>query len=175
MNALKTILPVLPAGFNMPIMIVLHISAASDGYWIEMLNDLCKIRVKEADEKEKIQKGYAYIAPSNYHLLIERDETFTLSTDKKVNFARPSVDVLFESAAYVYKEQLIGIVLSGANSDGAVGAQRIKKYGGLVIVQDPATAEAASMPASAIKKLTVDHIAPLEKIAEILMELNKQS
>ncbi len=175
MNALRTILPVLPAGFNMPIVIVQHISATSNSYWIEMLNNLCKIHIKEADEKEKIQSGYAYIASPNYHLLIERDETLSLSADKRINFARPSIDVLFESAAEVYKESLVGIILSGANSDGTEGIRRIKEYGGLVIAQDPATAASAVMPSSAIQKSAVDHILSLQRITEILMEINKQS
>lgn len=175
MNALKTILPVLPAGFTMPVIIVQHMGATSGGYWIEILNGLCKLHIKEAEEKEKIQIGYVYIAPPNYHLLIERDETLTLSSDKRVNFARPSIDVLFESAADVYKKGLIGIILSGSNSDGVQGLQKIKSYGGLVIAQDPATAESGFMPASAIEKLAVDHVSSLERIAGILIEINKQS
>lgn len=175
MNALKTILPVLPEGFTMPIIIVQHIGAASGNYWIEMLNNLCKLYVKEADEKEKVQQGYVYIAPPNYHLLLEQDETLSLSTDKRVNFARPSIDVLFESAADVYKERLVGVILSGSNSDGTEGVRKIKKYGGLVIAQDPETAESAFMPASAIEQSAVDHISSLESIAEILMAINKPS
>lgn len=175
LNALKAILPVLPEGFTMPIIIVLHIGAVSGSYWIEMLNNLCKLHVKEADEKEKIQQGYVYIAPPNYHLLIERDETLSLSIDKRVNFARPSIDVLFESAADVYKERLIGIILTGANNDGTEGVRKIKKYGGLVIAQDPETAESAVMPASAIEKSAVDHISSLGRVTELLMEINKQS
>lgn len=174
MNALKAILPVLPAGFSMPVIIVQHISASSNSYWIEMLDNLCELHVKEAEEKEKIQKGYVYIAPPNYHLLIERDETLSLSADRRVNFARPSIDVLFESAADVYKERLIGIILSGSNSDGTEGLQRIKSYGGFVIAQDPATAESGFMPASAIEKLAVDHISSLERITDILIEIDKE-
>lgn len=171
---MKAILPVLPAGFSMPVIIVQHISATSNSYWIEMLDNLCELHVKEADEKEKIQQGYVYIAPPNYHLLVERDETLSLSADKRINFARPSIDVLFESAADVYKERLIGVILTGANNDGTEGAQRIKKHGGLVIVQDPETAESAFMPASAIEKSPVDHILSLERITDILIELNKK-
>ena len=121
MNAMKVIFSLLPEDFNTPIIIVQHISPRSDKQWISILNYMCKINVKEVDEKEKIEKGNIYIAPPNYHLLIEKDKTFSLTIDERVNFARPSIDVLFESAAEAYTNKLIGVVLTGSNNDGTKG------------------------------------------------------
>lgn len=169
---MKQLLPALPADFRLPVIIVQHVGAHAENYWVRQLNSLCKLHVKEADEKERIEKGNIYIAPANYHLLVERDSTFSLSCDPKVNYARPSIDVLFESAAEAYKKQLIGIVLTGANSDGTNGLRRIKENGGLTIVQDPATAESPYMPASAIA-VGPDHVLPIEKIVNLLVNLGK--
>ncbi len=173
MTALKFIFSALPANFSIPIIIVQHISVHSDNEWINLLNDKSNLAIKEADEKEKITTGNVYIAPSNYHLMIERDKTFSLSIDERVNFARPSIDVLFESAAEAYKNKLIGIVLTGSNSDGTKGIMRIKANGGLAIIQDPKTAESSTMPASAIAAIQPDYILSLEKIVELLIKIDK--
>jgi two-component system chemotaxis response regulator CheB len=173
LNALGYLLPALPANFAFPVIIVQHIGNSTDGFWIENLNELCQLRVKEADEKEKIEKGTVYIAPANYHLLVETDRTFSLSTDERVNFARPSIDVLFESASIVYGDKLIGVILTGANSDGAIGLKKIKDEGGLAVVQDPRTAVATQMPMAAIKTALVDYIVPLEKLIDVLLKLEK--
>jgi two-component system chemotaxis response regulator CheB len=175
LNVLKIVLPALPADFCLPIIIVQHVGAHSESYWIGLLNGMCKLTVKEADEKEIIAKGNVYIAAANYHLLVEKDHTLSLSTEKKVNFARPSIDVLFESAAEAYKNKLIGIILTGANSDGSKGIKKIKEYGGLTIVQDPDTAESPSMPTSAITAISPDHILPIEKIIYLLIKLSNFS
>lgn len=171
MNALKTILPALPGDIGIPVIIVQHLNDMSEGYWIEMLDNMSFLHVKEADEKEKIKPGYVYIAPPNYHLMIESNQTFSLSIDEKVNHARPSIDVLFESAAYVYYDQLIGVLLTGANHDGATGLKRIKENGGMTIVQDPNTATSKIMPDAAIKKTRVDYILPLNKISDLLTQV----
>ena len=173
MNVLKNMLPSLPADYDFPVIVVQHISAHSSGSWIDILNNISPLIIKEADEKEKIEKGYVYIAPPNYHLLIEQDETFSLSIDEKVNYARPSIDVLFESASQVYRDKLIGVVLTGENSDGAIGLEKIKRLGGLAIVQDPETAEASAMPASAIASAVPDYILPLKEIINLLIDLPK--
>lgn len=177
MKALKILLTDLPADFSLPIIIVQHVSPDSTGLWITLLDAACKLKIKEADEKEKIERGFVYAAPPNYHLLIERDYSFSLSTDKRVNYARPSIDVLFETAADVYGSGLIGVVLTGANNDGANGLKKIKEMGGIAIVQDPETAESPYMPTSAINATQVDYILPLEDIKEVLIELasNKTS
>jgi two-component system chemotaxis response regulator CheB len=172
MNALKIISSALPIDFKIPIIIVQHVGAHSDSQWIQLLNEKSNLHVKEADEKEKIEKGTIYIAPPNYHLLIEKDKTFSLTIDERVNFARPSIDVLFESAAEAYRNKLIGIVLTGSNSDGTIGITRIKECGGLSIIQDPKTAESSYMPKSAITAIEPDYILSLENIIALLIELD---
>ena len=173
MNALKFIFSVLPSGFSIPIILVQHVSARSDNEWIKLLNDKSNLTIREADEKEKIETGNVYIAPANYHLMIENDKTFSLTIDEYVNFARPSIDVLFESAAEAYKDKLIGIVLTGSNSDGTNGIMRIMECGGLAIIQDPKTAESSTMPASAIAAIQPDYILSLKKIVQLLIELTQ--
>ena len=171
MEALRKILSVLPKNFSFPIIIVQHISPSSDNYITEYLDKLCKLKVKEADEKEKIQVGKVYFAPPNFHLLVEKDKTLSLSTDSRVNFARPSIDILFETAAWTFGSSLIGIVLTGANFDGSNGLKIIKDFGGLTIVQDPKTAHSAIMPEYAIAATKVDHILPIDRIGEFLADL----
>jgi two-component system chemotaxis response regulator CheB len=173
LNAMKVLFSALPASFALPCVVVQHIGARSDGWWIEFLNEKSALQIKEADEKESIEKGTVYVAPPNYHLLVEKDKTFSLTIDERVNYARPSIDLLFESAAYAYTDRLIGILLTGSNHDGAGGLKKIGELGGLTIVQDPATAEWPGMPASAIAAFQPDHILPLEGIASLLMEINK--
>jgi len=173
MTALKFIFSALPADFSLPIITVQHISANSDNDWIKLLNKKSNLTIKEADEKEKIETGNVYIAPSNYHLLIESDKTFSLTIDEYVNFARPSIDVLFESAADAYKNKLIGIVLTGSNNDGAKGIKRIKELGGMAIIQDPETAESSTMPESAIAAVQPDYIFSLEKIVQLLIKITQ--
>jgi two-component system chemotaxis response regulator CheB len=175
MNAMKIIFSLLPENFRIPIIIVQHVGSHSENVWIKLLNDKSKLEIKEADEKEKIENGKVYVAPANYHLLIERNKTFSLTIDEKVNFARPSIDVLFESAAEVYQNKLIGVILTGSNNDGTKGIRRIKEYGGLTIVEDPDTAESGFMPASVIASFLPDYILPLEEIVKILIKIDIQN
>jgi two-component system chemotaxis response regulator CheB len=172
MNVLKIISSALPIDFKIPIIIVQHVGAHSENQWIQLLNEKSNLHIKEADEKEKIEKGTIYIAPPNYHLLIEKDKTFSITIDERVNFARPSIDVLFESAAEAYRNKLIGIVLTGSNNDGTVGITRIKECGGLAIIQDPKTAESPYMPQSAIDTIEADYILSIENIVALLIELD---
>lgn len=118
--------------------------------------------------------GVVYIAPANYHLLLEQDETLSFSAEEKVNFARPAIDVLFETAADAYGSGLIGIILTGAGSDGSKGLKKIRESGGLVIVQDPATAQADAMPRAAIAITPVDHILPLPEIGPFLNRITSE-
>jgi two-component system chemotaxis response regulator CheB len=171
LKALRFIFSLLPSDFVVPIIVVQHIGPRSENTWIKLLNDCSNISIKEADEKEKVGTGHIYVAPSNYHLMIEKDKTFSLTIDERVNFARPSIDVLFESAAEVYREKLIGIILTGSNNDGAKGVKRIKECGGLVIIEDPETAESSYMPASAISLVQPDYILPLNQISELLLKI----
>lgn len=173
-NAMKVIFSLLPKGFNTPIIIVQHLGAHSDNQLIKLLNDKSNLSIKEADEKEKIENGKVYIAPPNYHLMIERDKTFSLSVDEPVYYARPSIDILFESAAEAYRDKLIGVILTGSNSDGTVGFKKINEYEGLTIAQDPKTAESAYMPASAIAAIKPDYILSLEDIIKLLIKIDKQ-
>lgn len=173
MKALKAIFSALPGDLNIAIMIVQHLSPRSDKEWIRLLNAQSNLNIKEADEKEKIEKGNVYIAPPNYHLLVEKNKTFSLTIDERVNFARPSIDVLFESAADAYRNKLIGMILTGSNHDGTKGMKQIKKNGGLTIAQDPESAESATMPAAVIAEIQVDYILPLNGIIDLLIQLVK--
>jgi len=172
MSAMKIMLPIFPKNFSIPVIIVQHIGARAVNEWIKLLHNKCRIHIKEADEKELIEPGNVYIAPANYHLLIEKDRTFSLTIDERVNYARPAIDVLFESAAETYGKSLIGIVLTGSNHDGTAGIKRIQECGGLTIVEDPATAQSAFMPASAISAIQPDYILPLKEIIETLVKLS---
>lgn len=171
MRALQAIIPALPANLPLPIAIVHHLDSQADGYLCEFLDRISAVMVKEADEKERLNAGSVYLAPAGYHLLIEPDRSFSLSIDEKVNFSRPSIDLLFESAADTYGATLIGIVLTGANSDGARGLRAIKRQGGLAIVENPETAEVSQMPNAAIQATEVDHVESLDRIASLLMQL----
>lgn len=170
-SALKKLLGALAPDFPLPILIATHIMADSDDALAKLLDTLCAIRVKEADEQEIILPGTAYLAPANYHLLVERGGVLALSVDPPVNFARPSVDVLFESAAGAFGSMLIGVILTGAGFDGSNGLLKIKQNGGVTVVQDPADAEMDSMPKSALKLVKVDHIAKLNEIPGLLTRL----
>ncbi|TGE33597.1 chemotaxis protein CheB [Desulfosporosinus sp. Sb-LF] len=171
MDALKIILEVLPKNFSVPILVVQHTSSHSDNYLAKFLDNACKVSVKEAEEKEKAIAGHVYIAPPNYHLLVEKDGSISLSVEARVSYARPSIDVLFESAAEAYNKGLIGLVLTGANNDGSKGLKRIKECCGLTIVQDPITAQADTMPRAALRATKVDHIVSLEQIGPFLNKI----
>jgi two-component system, chemotaxis family, protein-glutamate methylesterase/glutaminase len=169
--ALSAILPSLPEDFPLPILIVQHMAPNKESYLSAHLDQLSRIRVKEADDKEPIEPGRVYLAPGGYHLLIENDHSLSLSSDDRVCYSRPSIDVLFECAADVFREHLIGIVLTGANNDGASGLAQIKACGGLAIVQDPQTAEAMTMPEEAIKAAEVDYVLSIKEIAPLLCKI----
>lgn len=169
--ALNTIISRLPKDF-IPIMVVIHLKRDSKSIIAEYLNQSCMMHVKEADLGESIQDGFVYIAPPGYHLLIEHDYTLSFSSEEAVNFCCPSVDVLFESAAIAYHSHLIGILLTGANSDGSKGLKLIQERGGLVIVQDPKTAEAPEMPQAAIDMLKIDQVLSIEEIILFLIDLH---
>lgn len=169
MYALEKILKALPTEFCIPIAVTQHRHRRSNENLPSFLRRATHMDVVDAEDKQRIEPGKVYLAPADYHLLVEKGE-FNLSVDDVVRHSRPSVDVLFESAADAYGPSLIGIVLTGANADGARGAQRIKKRGGVVIVQDPKTAEAPTMPEAVIATGAVDQILRLEDIAAFLVE-----
>lgn len=170
-QALQKVLAPLPVDFTLPILVVQHRWSTPDDFLAFSLNESCRLTVKEAEEKERATAGYVYIAPADYHLLVERDKTLSLSIDAKICYARPSINVLFETAAEAYRSGLIGIILTGANHDGTAGLKRIKEMGGLTIAQDPLTAENAIMPHSAIEGNAVQRVLSLAEIATFLGQL----
>ncbi len=170
LDALSRIVPGLPEGFPLPVIVAPHRHPDSDDFLAVHLDQISPLRVKEADDKEPIRPGTVYLAPAGYHLLVERDATLSLSVDERIHYCRPSIDVLFESAADVYEETLIGVVLTGANSDGSAGLKHVRQRGGLAVVQDPVTAQVAHMPLEAIAATTVDRILSAEGIAPFLVQ-----
>jgi len=168
--ALQTVLGGLPADFPLPVTVVQHRGPDTDDTFISMLQKKTALRVEEAEDKSELAGGRVYLAPSDYHLLVEPGH-IALSTEGPVVSARPSIDVLFESAADAYPGGVVGLLLTGASKDGAVGLLRIKKSGGFTIVQDPATAECSVMPAAAIAIGAADKVLPLGEISRFLVEL----
>jgi two-component system chemotaxis response regulator CheB len=172
--AMFRILQPLPADFPVPVIVVQHRSKDERALLEEVLQQKCKIDIKQADEKELIQPGRIYFAPPDYHLLVERNGTFSLSFDAPVNYSRPSIDVLFETAADVFKDGLLGIILTGANKDGALGIKKISLAGGTTIAQQPETADYPEMPRAAISTGFVQHILTPDKIGEFLLTVEKR-
>ncbi len=170
-RALSMVLSTLPANFRVPIIIVQHLHPHSGAGLVDVLNHKTPLIVNQAEEKTLLEAGHVYLAPPNYHLLLELDGSFALSIMPKVHYARPSIDVLFETASEFYDKTLIGIILTGANHDGAQGLAQVKQAGGYSIVQDPNTAEAESMPSAAIKACEVDAVLPLTDIGPYLLQL----
>ncbi|MEM5384383.1 chemotaxis protein CheB [Paraburkholderia phymatum] len=157
-DALNVLLPALPAGFGAAILIVTHVPADAPSYLPEAFGYRCALPVIEPDAGEPVLPGRVHLAPPGYHMLVEDDGTIALSLDSTVCFSRPSIDVLFESAAHVYRERLLGILLSGANDDGAHGLEIIRAMGGLAWVQDPDTAASTPMPRAAIERGAADEV-----------------
>lgn len=170
LSTLKTILYGLTADFPTPIAIVQHRHKESQNSMIKALQIQSALQIREVEDKDAILPGYVYLAPADYHLLVELSH-FALSIDEPVCYARPSIDLLFESAAEFYAEQTIGVVLTGANQDGALGASAIKARGGKIIVQEPTTAASQVMPMAALSQTTADWVLPPAQIAKQLNAL----
>ena len=170
-TALLNVLSVLPRGYRLPIIVVLHVRSGRPNQLVEVFQQKVAIRVREAGDKEDIIPANLYFAPAGYHLLIENDHSFSLSCDAPLHFARPAIDITMETAADAYGAQLAGILLTGANDDGAIGMAAIGKAGGLTVVQDPGEAEVAVMPQEAIDLRAPDLILPLEQIKQLLLML----
>jgi two-component system, chemotaxis family, protein-glutamate methylesterase/glutaminase len=171
LRVLISLLESLPHDYPIAVIVVQHRRSESTQLLEEVLQIKCKIRIKQADEKEKIYPGIVYVAPPGYHLLIERDKSFSLSSDRPVNYSMPSIDVTFETAAEVYQRHLLGIILTGANQDGANGIKSIKKLQGFTVAQDPAEAEYPVMPQAAIDTHFVDKIMPSREIKKFLLKI----
>ncbi len=167
-QALLRLLPLLPADYALPVLIVVHVPPGKDNALVALFAAKCALRVKEAEDKEPICAGTIYFAPSDYHLLVETDATLALSSDEPVNHSRPAIDVLFESAADAFGPDLAGLILTGANHDGAAGLQAVVRAGGVAIVEDPASASSAAMPAAALTACPAARCLDLEGIASFL-------
>jgi two-component system, chemotaxis family, protein-glutamate methylesterase/glutaminase len=171
LNAVGQVLADLPAELDLPIAIAQHRHPDSqEGTLAELLQAQTERTVLDVEDKMAIEPGLVYIAPPNYHLLVERG-SFALSVDERIRFARPSIDVLFETAAHAYGAGVIGIILTGANDDGAHGLARIKKVGGVALIQDPLGAARRTMPDAAIAATVADAILPLEEIGKFIYGL----
>ena len=170
LNALSAVVADLPATFALPLVVVQHRSPDAPGFLAELLQTRTRLCVVEVDDKRPIVPGHVFVAPPNYHLLIERG-FFSLTTDAPVRYSRPSIDVTFVSAADEYGRRAVGVVLTGANEDGALGLRRIADRGGYAIVQDPESAEGPVMPRAALRLVPKAQVVPLERIANHLLTI----
>jgi two-component system, chemotaxis family, protein-glutamate methylesterase/glutaminase len=170
-EALSEILPALPASLRPALLIVLHLPRERPSLLVEIFANRCALPVREADDKEPVEPGTVYFAPPDYHMLVEKSRQIALSTDEPVHYSRPSIDVLFESAADVYAGRLLGIILTGANADGAAGLHAVHQAGGVTVVQQPDSAKVPLMIVSALQRNPADFVLSLPEIAELLKGL----
>ncbi len=179
-SLVKRVLAALPKDYSLAIAIVAHLPQDFETNLAELLGEVTGLPVTMARDKEPIAAGHVYIAPPDYHLLVEKNHrsslyTFALSADEPVKFVRPSIDVLFSSAAEVFENGLIAVILSGANSDGADGMAAVKQLGGLCMVLEPLEAEFNTMPNAVIKRVNVDYIVSMEEIISLLVAVDEKS
>ena len=170
-QALLQILPSLPARYPLPVLVVVHVPPDRSNALVPLFQSKCQVEVKEAEDKEPVLPGVVYFAPSDYHLLVEADGSLSLSSDELVNHSRPSIDVLLESSADAFGPALAGVVLTGANCDGALGLRAILDAGGVAVVEDPETAYASMMPAAALRACPSADVMKLDAIAPYLLSL----
>ncbi|GAB4055941.1 chemotaxis protein CheB [Spirosoma litoris] len=171
-DVLLKLLPALRSPLLFTLIIVLHRKNTADSTLANLFSLKTSLPLKEVDDKDVIVPGTIYLAPADYHLLIEKDGTFSLDDSEKVNYSRPSIDVTFESAADVYGSSLVGVLLSGANSDGTNGLVAIKRAGGVSIVQQPETAQVAFMPQQAILSAPIDYVLDIQELISFMNTLN---
>lgn len=172
LDVLLKVLPLLDPAPGFPVIIVLHRKPGADYLLTSLLASRSKLIVKEVDEKENIDNGKIYLAPSDYHLLIEKNHTFSLDSSEKVNYSRPSIDVTFQSASDVYKEKLVCLLLSGSNNDGVEGLKEAKKNGGRAIIQHPESAAVSYMPSQAELNVNIDKVLLVEEMADYINQLD---
>lgn len=170
-QALSELLPALSAEARAAVFVVLHLPRDRPSLLVDVFSRKCDLAVREAEDKEPVTPGTIYFAPPNYHLLVDTGPQLALSADDLVNHSRPSIDVLFDSAAQVYREHLLGIILSGANEDGAEGLAAVHDAGGLTVVQEPQTAQSSTMVLSALERAPADFVLDLAGIAGLLRSL----
>lgn len=171
-QALSVLLPALPPALRAPVFIVLHLPRDRPSLLADIFSRRCAVPVREAGDKEPVVPGTVYFAPANYHLLLDQGPQLALSADDPVHHSRPSIDVLFESAADVYGDRLLGVILTGANEDGAAGLASIHDQGGITVVEHPETARSPQMALSALKLRPADLVLPLEQIALLMGALD---
>ncbi len=174
LEAILRIVSGLPARFALPLIVVLHRGRNFKSELESVIQHRTHLQVREVEEKEKIQEGYLYIAPANYHVPVEQDYTFSLDLSAPVHHSRPSIDVTFESAAEVYGPRLVGVLLTGANVDGASGLKIIADRGGLAIIQDPSEAEADTMPRAALQLCPVRQVMRIDQISQLLLQMHQE-
>jgi two-component system chemotaxis response regulator CheB len=170
-DALSILLPALPPKLRASVFIVLHLPREHPSLLADIFSHKCRLPVMEAEDKMRVEPGTVYFAPPDYHLLIDEGPQLALSIDELVHFSRPSIDVLFESAADVYAQRLMGIILTGANEDGSAGLAAVHRSGGVTIVQDPGSAQVPLMVLSALKRSPPDFVLSLDEIADRLRSL----
>lgn len=171
---ISKILGSLPHDFQLPVIMCLHRLRHIRNGFVEALSIKSTIEVVEPEDKQTIKKNKIYLAPANYHLCIELGNTFALSTEELVNNSRPAIDLMMQTGAYTFRHKLIGILLSGANKDGALGMKAVHDKKGLTIAQDPTECLIDTMPAAAINATKIDYVLKVDKIIEFLLELHKQ-
>ncbi len=171
LKVILELLDLLRTDFNIPMLFVFHRSNQKESLLTELLSSKTNLTVKEVEEKEYIVPGKIYIAPQDYHVLVESDKSFSLDYSEKIHFSRPSIDVSFKSGAEVYRKGLLCILLSGANADGAEGLEKVKFNNGITIVQDPEEADVPYMPQQALLKKGIDYTLNTSQIAEFLNRL----
>lgn len=173
-QGITKILSALPDNFQLPIIMCLHRLKHVRNGFVEALSIKSIMEVTEPFDKQPVKRGKVYLAPANYHLSIELGQYFSLSTEEMVNNSRPAIDITLETAAYAYRQRLVGILLSGANRDGALGMKSIHDRGGLTIVQEPTECMIDTMPKSALAVTEIDYTLKIEEIVQFLVELHKQ-
>ncbi|RYX88429.1 MAG: chemotaxis protein CheB [Comamonadaceae bacterium] len=171
-EALLHLLADLPRDFALPVIVVLHVSDERTSLLPEVFGYRLALPVREASDKQAIEPGTVYFAPPGYHLLVENDLSFSLSCDPREHYSRPSIDVMMDSAADAWGEGLAGVLLTGANEDGAAGLSCVGKAGGLTVVQDPAEAQVSTMPQAAIDLKSPDFVLSLKDIKTLIARLS---
>jgi two-component system chemotaxis response regulator CheB len=169
------LMTILRAGFPIPVLLVLHRNGVFESSLEELLSARTDLPIKEVEEKEPILPGILYVCPADYHVLLEKNHSFSLDYSERIHYSRPSIDVSFRSAADIYGPGVIGLLLSGGNADGAEGLQYIQEKGGVTVVQDPSTADVPYMPQQAVSGMKVDLIVPAEGLPAIIDGLARRA
>lgn len=170
---LKNILPAIKKSRHLKVALVIHLPPEGPNLIPSLMGPSCDLTITEAEPGEPMLSDHIYVSPTDYHLLLESNYTLSLSNEELVNFSRPSIDLLFESAAYAFGKKTVGILLTGANHDGAQGLKKIKEMGGLTIIQDPGEAEYKAMPESALEIMKPDLILTTKKLSDLLTEISQ--